>query len=175
MKLIYGIVTFHPFRYFGYYINDKQMSKKHEGKAEKLFKKLGKKIDGMIGDLSDMKEDAGSEFNKRMKEVKKNKETLENELKDFGSKNKHKWEEIEESLEKAAEELRKAFSIAFSKQKQKEKSKKSASKKAKNKSTSASKKKSTPQKASAKKTVAKKPAAKPNKKVARKPAAKKKK
>lgn len=100
------------------------MGRRPEGKAEKVFKRLGKKLDEIISELNVAKGQADDEFKERFEEIKRNKETLKHEFKDFREKHKHKWTEIEESLEKAGDELKKAtkefgnaFETAFSKKK----------------------------------------------------------
>jgi len=97
------------------------MGRKPEGKAEKLFKKLGKKIDSLLSELNVSTGQAKNEFKDRFEEIKRNKASLENEFKDFKEKNKHKWKEVEDSFDKVGEEIRKAFQTAFSSKKEKEK------------------------------------------------------
>ena len=86
-----------------------------EGKAEKMFKELGKRIDGFMAELDDASDNLKDEFKSRFEELKKSKDSLGNEYKTFKEKNKDKWAEVESSLEKAGEELKQAFKAAFTK------------------------------------------------------------
>jgi predicted nucleic acid-binding Zn-ribbon protein len=86
-----------------------------EGKAEKMFKDLGKKIDSFMLELDDAGDNLKDELGSRLEELKKSKDSLGNEYKSFKEKNKDKWAEVENSLEKAGQELKEAFKAAFSK------------------------------------------------------------
>ena len=86
-----------------------------EGKAEKLFKDLGKRIDKFMVELDDASSNLKDEFQSRFEELKKSKDSLGKEYNAFKEKNKDKWQEVESSFEKAGEELKNAFKAAFSK------------------------------------------------------------
>ncbi|ELR71884.1 hypothetical protein C900_02259 [Fulvivirga imtechensis AK7] len=97
------------------------MGRKPEGKAEKMFKDIGKKIDELIQDLDKAKERAKVEYADEIEELKRNGETLKSGFNKFKENNKERWEDIEASLEKAGNELRNAFDAAFSKKSKTEK------------------------------------------------------
>ncbi len=89
------------------------MGRKPEGKAEKSFKNLGKKLDRLIEELKDYKEKFKDEYSDQIDELKRNRETLEKEIRDF--KDSDRWDVVEEKMEKAANEIRDAFKTAFKK------------------------------------------------------------
>lgn len=90
-----------------------QMGRKTEGKAEKTFKRLGKKLDEMISDLQGLKEKARGNFSEQFDELHRNKETLEKEFSHFRENNKDRWDEVESRIEKAGHELKEALKAAF--------------------------------------------------------------
>jgi len=90
-----------------------------EGKAEKMFKDLGKKIDNFMEELNGASSNLKDEFSGRFEELKKSKDSLGDEFDSFKEKNKDKWAEVETSLDKAGEELKNAFQAAFSKSQKK--------------------------------------------------------
>lgn len=91
------------------------MESEYQGKVEKTLRDLGKKIDELINKSLHEKGDLKEDLNKRIEELKRNKETLETELKDFMSRNEGKWKEAEVYLKRAAEELKKAIEVVFQK------------------------------------------------------------
>ncbi len=82
--------------------------------VEDLFRDLGKKIDQLIERGKMSSEDVRDELDKRMDEIRKNKEKLEEDFKNFTG-DKEKWKAVENSLENAAKELKKAVETAFGK------------------------------------------------------------
>jgi len=82
--------------------------------VEDLFRDLGKKIDQLIERGKMSSEDVREDLDKRMEEIRKNKEKLEEDFKNFTG-DKEKWKAVENSLENAARELRKAVETAFRK------------------------------------------------------------
>ena len=66
-------------------------------------------------ELDDASDNLKDEFNSRFEELKKSKDSLGEEFKSFKEKNKDKWAEVEDNLEKAGQELKQAFKAAFSK------------------------------------------------------------
>lgn len=86
------------------------MSDNQEGKAEGLFKNFGKKVDQFVEELNEANDRLSQEFKKKYDELKDSAEKLKEE-----SKNKERWDEVEESLHKAAAELKNAFQAAFKK------------------------------------------------------------
>jgi len=92
------------------------MGRKPEGNAEKMFKRLGKKIDELLGDVEKASDKAKVEYSDRFEELKRNKETLTKEFGEFREKNKGRWDEIENGFDKAGKEIKAAFSNAFKKE-----------------------------------------------------------
>ena len=86
------------------------METTNEGKAERAFKKFGKKVDEFLADLDETGEKFQKDFNEKYEELKVSAEKLKKE-----SENKERWKEVEESLKKAGDELSKAFKAAFKK------------------------------------------------------------
>ena len=91
------------------------MGRKPEGKAEKQFKNFGKQIDSLIKDLKQYKEKVKVEYSDQIDELKRNRDTLEDEFNDF--RKSDRWDVVEEKLEKAADEIRDAFKGLFNKKK----------------------------------------------------------
>ncbi len=94
------------------------MGRKPEGTAEKMFKKLGKKIDALILELNDTKDQVKEEYADNIDELKRNGETIKKELHNFKDNHKGQWEEVESSLKNAGEELKNAFDATFRKKKE---------------------------------------------------------
>jgi hypothetical protein len=95
------------------------MGRKPEGKAEKLFKGLGKNLDSLLEDIKSGTEDF--RHSERFEELKRNGESLKKEFKDFKDNNKDIVDKIDSSFEKAGKEIRDAFRNAFSKDDNKKK------------------------------------------------------
>lgn len=93
------------------------MGRKPEGNTEKMFKKLGKKIDGLIVELNEAKNQAKEEYSDNIDELKRNGETIKKEIHNFKDNNKERWEEVENSLKNAGSELKSAFDSTFTKKK----------------------------------------------------------
>ena len=89
------------------------MGRKPEGKAEKMFKRLGKKVDELLTDIDKAGDKAKEDYADRFEELKRNKETLKKEFGEFKANNKDRWDEIETGFEKAGREIKNAFSQAF--------------------------------------------------------------
>ena len=92
------------------------MDNTQEGKAEKSFKNLGKKIDELLEDLKGFKDKAAVEFEGSVEELKKNRDSIEEEIKNL--KDDDRWKEAKQNLENAGKEIKKAFENAFSTRKQ---------------------------------------------------------
>jgi C4-dicarboxylate-specific signal transduction histidine kinase len=88
-------------------------NKEETGKAEKLFKNFGKKVDDFVAELHEAGERLNKEFEDRFEELKESAEKLKNE-----AKNKERWKEVEDSLKKAGDELNQAVKAAFKKKSQ---------------------------------------------------------
>lgn len=86
-----------------------------EGKAENKFKNLGKKIDEMMGDLADLRENMKDKYGDRWEEINRNKDKLESEISEFRERHKSRFDEAERSMEKAGAEIKNAFEAIFSK------------------------------------------------------------
>lgn len=93
------------------------MGRKPEGSAEKMFKNLGKKIDALIQELNETKNQAKEEYADNIDELKRNGQTLKKGFTDFKNSHKSQWEDVESSLKNAGEELKNAFNATFSKKK----------------------------------------------------------
>ncbi|MDQ3536959.1 MAG: hypothetical protein M3421_15185 [Bacteroidota bacterium] len=89
------------------------MDSEYQGKAEKILRDLGKKIDELINKSFQEKGELKEDINSRIEELKRDKEKLEKEMKDFVSRNEGKWKEVEVYLKRAAEELKKALDVVF--------------------------------------------------------------
>ncbi len=85
-------------------------NKEESGKAEKLFKTFGKKVDAFMAELNEAGGRLNKEFESRFEELKDSAEKLRDE-----AKNKERWKEVEDSLKKAGDELNRAVKAAFKK------------------------------------------------------------
>ncbi len=90
------------------------MEKKKEGNAEKFLKDFGKKVDQFVVELNDANDRLRKDFEVKFEELKKSGENLKKE-----AKNKERWKEVETSMKKAGQELKKAFAAAFEKREEK--------------------------------------------------------
>ncbi len=86
------------------------METNQEGKAEKIFKEFGKKMDQFLEEVKDAGNRMETDFQSKFDELKAAGEKFKKE-----AENKERWKEVESSLKKAAEELEKAFKSAFKK------------------------------------------------------------
>ena len=91
------------------------MNETEEGRAEKQFKNLGKKIDEILQDAKGFKDKAAQEFEGSIDELKKNRDSIEEEIKRI--KDDDRWKEAMQNLENAGREIKKAFEAAFSNKK----------------------------------------------------------
>jgi len=89
------------------------MGRKPEGKAEKIFKSIGKNVDSIINDIKDSEDYARLKINKRVSELNKNKESLGNHIANASEAAKSHWQEAKPNLERAGQELRKAMQTLF--------------------------------------------------------------
>lgn len=89
------------------------MGRKPEGTAEKMFKKFGKNVDAVISDIKDSKDYAALNIDKRVSELHKNKESIENHMNGFSENTKSKWEQAKPNFERAGQEFRKAMNTFF--------------------------------------------------------------
>lgn len=86
------------------------METNEEGKAEKIFKDFGKKLDQFYGEAREASIRVESDLRKKYEDLKASAEKLKNE-----AENKERWKEVEASLKKAGEELERAVKAAFKK------------------------------------------------------------
>ena len=86
------------------------MEPNEEGKAEKVFKEFGKKLDKFLGEAKGAGARAEVDLKKKYEELKAAAEKLKAE-----TKNKERWKEVEANLKKAGEELENAVKAAFKK------------------------------------------------------------
>ncbi len=86
------------------------MDNENKEKTENTSSTFGQKVDKFLDELDEAGERLRKEFQEKYEELKVSAEKLKNE-----SKNKERWKEVEESLSKAGEELKKAFEAAFKK------------------------------------------------------------
>ncbi|MBL7864104.1 MAG: hypothetical protein JNK10_04465 [Cyclobacteriaceae bacterium] len=86
------------------------METKDEGKAEKIFRDFGKKLDQFYGEAREASTRVESDLRKKYEELKVSAEKLKNE-----AENKERWKEVEASLKRAGEELENALKAAFKK------------------------------------------------------------
>ena len=86
------------------------MNNEKEGKTENTFKGFGEKVDQFMEELNEASEKLGKEFQDKFEDLKAASERIRQE-----AQNKERWKEVEESLQKAGEELKNAFKSAFKK------------------------------------------------------------
>ncbi len=89
------------------------MSDENKSKADGMFANFGKRVDQFLDELDEAGEKLRTEFQGKYDELKDAAEKIKQE-----SKNKERWKEVEESLTRAGEELKKAFEAAFKKRDQ---------------------------------------------------------
>lgn len=86
------------------------MNNEKESKSENTFKGFGEKVDQFMAELNEASEKLGQEFQEKYEELKAASEKIRQE-----AQNKERWKEVESNLQKAGEELKKAFESAFKK------------------------------------------------------------
>jgi hypothetical protein len=86
------------------------METKDEGTAEKSFRNFGKKVDGFIQEFQEAADKLEKEFREKYGELKVSAEKLKKE-----AENKERWQEVEQSLKSAGDEVANAFKAAFKK------------------------------------------------------------
>ena len=89
------------------------MGRKPEGTAEKLFKDFGKKVDGWIQEIKEVKDQAEDKYADRIEELKRNGETLKEEFDQFKERHKDDIDNIESKFRKAGDELSDVFKRTF--------------------------------------------------------------
>lgn len=86
-----------------------------EGKAENMFRNFGKRVDKFLEEFDEAGERLQKEFQEKYDDLKRSADKLKNE-----SRNRERWQEVEESLKKAGDHLKEAFEAAFRKKKEPE-------------------------------------------------------
>jgi ElaB/YqjD/DUF883 family membrane-anchored ribosome-binding protein len=86
------------------------METNDQGKAEKSFQNFGKKVDGFVHEFQEAAEKLEQEFREKFEELKVSAERIKKE-----AESKERWQEVEESLKKASDEVANAFKAAFKK------------------------------------------------------------
>lgn len=92
-----------------------QTSEDTKGQVENILAELGKKIDQLISETKDAKDEVRVEVEKKIKDLKKKKEKLEKDFDDYKDKNGDKWIDAKGHLGAALEELRKALLVVLKK------------------------------------------------------------
>jgi hypothetical protein len=87
-----------------------------EGKAEKFLKDFGKKLDKFVAEVKDAGNRAEVDAQKKYQDLKEAAERFKKE-----AQNKERWKEVENSLNKAGEEMERAFKATFKKREEEQK------------------------------------------------------
>lgn len=87
------------------------MGRRPEGKAENLFKNLGKRIDMLLEEIKEGAEKTKS--SERFEELKRNGETLKKDFENFRDNNKGVIEDLEKGIDRVGNDLKEAFNKAF--------------------------------------------------------------
>ncbi len=85
------------------------------GKVENILSELGKKIDGLVEETKKAGNNISVGTEKKIRDLKAQKEKLEDEFKSYSSKRGEKWEHTKIHLNKAVAELKKAAEAFFRK------------------------------------------------------------
>ena len=88
------------------------MENDEEGKAEKMLKDFGKRLDQFSVEVREASTRVEGDLRNKYKELKVSAEKLKQE-----ARNKERWKEVETALKKAGEELENAMKAAFRKTK----------------------------------------------------------
>jgi len=95
------------------------MKKAKLGKAEQILRDMGKSIDELIEKAKNSKGDLKNEMSERIDELKRNRETLESKFKSFREDHAQDFDRLENSLQKAADEVKETLQNFFKKSKEK--------------------------------------------------------
>lgn len=87
------------------------MGRRPEGKAENLFKNLGKRIDELLKEIKDAGQKAKN--SERFEELKRNGETLKKDFENFRDNNKGIIDDLEKGIDRVGNDLKEAFDKAF--------------------------------------------------------------
>jgi phosphoglycerate-specific signal transduction histidine kinase len=86
------------------------MEAPEQGKAEKMLRELGKRLDQFAAEAQEAGSRMEADFRNKFEDLKTAAEKLKKE-----AENKERWTEVEAALKKAGEELERAAKAAFSK------------------------------------------------------------
>lgn len=83
-----------------------------KGQVENMLKELGKKIDHLIADTKEAKDDITDDIEKKIVELKKRKEKLEKDWEEY--KEEDKWKETKSHFINAINEIKAGMESLFS-------------------------------------------------------------
>jgi hypothetical protein len=86
------------------------METNEQGKAEKSFSSFGKKVDVFVQEFQEAADKLEKEFREKYEELKVSADKIKKE-----AENRERWQEVEQSLKKASDEVANAFKAAFKK------------------------------------------------------------
>ncbi|MEP0368500.1 MAG: hypothetical protein ABJN36_16605 [Cyclobacteriaceae bacterium] len=86
-----------------------------KGQVENMLSELGKKIDHLIHETKGAKDEVRVEVEKKIKDLKKKKEKLEEDFSSYKDKNEDKWVDAKSHLAIALDELKKALGAVIKK------------------------------------------------------------
>jgi hypothetical protein len=89
------------------------MAQEFEDKAKEMLNKINRKIEELLQRHDISKEDIQTGIDERIRELKKTRDKIEQELKAFGDDNKENFERIERAIGDAAKEIGDAFRDIF--------------------------------------------------------------
>lgn len=81
----------------------------NSGKAEKLFSELGRKIDEILENSKESREELKKDLKVKLDEAKKAKEKLEEDFQEFASNKDGKWTIVRQHLDNALNEVKEAI------------------------------------------------------------------
>ncbi len=86
-----------------------------EGRAQRMLNDLGKKIDELTRKMKEKAKEKGFDANEEIEKLKKDRDKLEDEFREFKEKNSPKWQQMLDHLENAGKEIVKAAEAIFKK------------------------------------------------------------
>lgn len=90
------------------------MTNDTKGQVENILSELGKKIDQLLEETKGASVEVRADVEKKIKDLKKKKEKIEEDFSSYKDKNEDKWKGAKEHLAAAARELVKAAESVFS-------------------------------------------------------------
>ncbi|MBC6401870.1 MAG: hypothetical protein GDA51_02020 [Ekhidna sp.] len=82
---------------------------------ESILSELGKKIDHLINETKKAGTKVSEEMESKIRDLKKQKDKLEEEIRDRSENSGEKWSHAKGHLNEAADSIRKAFKVLFKK------------------------------------------------------------